>query len=261
MGGAVGAAMTGMRPVAEILFADFLTCAMDPIVNQAAKLRYMTGGQVSVPLTIRTPVGSGIGMAAQHSQAMERFFYGIPGLMVIAPSDAFTAKGLLKSAIRSNNPVLFFEHKLLYADAGEVNQNEYTLPIGKARILRKGRDVTIVTYLLGVGIALQVAELLEREGIDVEIIDLLTLYPLDTETVLRSLSKTGRLATLEEAPFTGSIGSEVISRMALAGSGLLKKRPLKFAAPESPISYAKNLENAMIPAAEDVAGTIRQNWF
>ena len=261
VGGAVGAAMTGMRPVAEILFADFLTCAMDPIVNQAAKLRYMTGGQVSVPLTIRTPVGSGIGMAAQHSQAMERFFYGIPGLMVIAPSDAFTAKGLLKSAIRSNNPVLFFEHKLLYADAGEVNQNEYTLPIGKARILRNGRDVTIVTYLLGVGIALQVAELLEREGIDVEIIDLLTLYPLDTETVLRSLSKTGRLATLEEAPFTGSIGSEVISRMAIAGSGLLKKRPLKFAAPESPIAYAKNLENAMIPAAEDVAGTIRQNWF
>ena len=261
VGGAVGAAITGMRPVAEILFADFLTCAMDPILNQAAKLRYMTGGQVAVPLTIRTPVGSGIGMAAQHSQAMEKFFFGIPGLMVVAPSDAFTAKGLLKSAIRSNNPVLFIEHKLLYADAGPIKPNEYTLPIGKARVIKEGRDVTLVTYLLGVGIARQTAEILAQDGIDAEIIDLLTLYPLDTKTVLQSLKKTGRLVTLEEEPFTGSVGSEVISRVALAGWRLLRKSPLKIAASENPIAYAKNLENAMVPHPENVAEQIKKNFF
>ncbi|MBW2093929.1 MAG: SCP2 sterol-binding domain-containing protein [Deltaproteobacteria bacterium] len=256
IGGAVGAAMTGMRPVAEILFSDFLTCCMDPIVNQAAKLRYMTGGQVSIPLTIRTPVGSGIGMAAQHSQAMERFFFGIPGLMVIAPSDAFTFMGLLKSAIRSNNPVLFFEHKLLYAEAGKVPQDGHVLPIGKARVIREGNDVTIVTYLLGVGIAREAAKLLSNVGIEVEIIDLLTLYPMDTRTILDSVAKTGHLVTLEEGPFTGSVGSEVISRVSLAGFGLLKAPPLKIAAPECPIAYAKNLENAMLPSAEAIAQKI-----
>ncbi|MFZ5571025.1 MAG: pyruvate dehydrogenase complex E1 component subunit beta [Thermodesulfobacteriota bacterium] len=257
VGGAVGAAMTGMRPVAEILFADFLTCCMDPIVNQAAKLRYMTGGQVSVPLVIRTPLGSGIGMAAQHSQSMEKFFCGIPGLMVVAPSDAFTAKGLLASAIRSDNPVLFFEHKLLYAESGKAPAGEYTLPIGKARTVRPGRDVTIVTYLLGVGIAKSVAGILEREGVEAEIIDLVTLYPLDTESILGSVARTGRLAVLEEAHFSNSIGSEVISRVALAGFSLLKTAPVKISAPDCPIPYAKNLENAMLPSAERAAATIR----
>lgn len=256
VGGAVGAAMTGMRPVAEILFSDFLTCCMDPIVNQAAKLRYMTGGQVSIPLTIRTPVGSGIGMAAQHSQAMERFFLGIPGLMVIAPSDAYTSMGLLKAAIRSNNPVLFFEHKLLYAEPGKVPQDDYVLPIGKARVIREGKDVTIVTYLLGLGIAREAAELLSNVGIEVEIIDLLTLYPMDTKTILDSVARTGRLVTLEEGHFTGSVGSEVISRVSLAGFALLKAPPLKIAAPECPIAYAKNLENAMLPSAETIAQKI-----
>ncbi len=256
VGGAVGAAMTGMRPVAEILFSDFLTCCMDPIVNQAAKLRYMTGGQVSIPLTIRTPVGSGIGMAAQHSQAMERFFFGIPGLMVIAPSDAYTSMGLLKSAIRSNNPVLFFEHKLLYAEPGEVPKEDHLLPIGRARTIREGKHATIVTYLLGVGIAREAAKLLAQVGIEVEIIDLLTLYPMDTKTILDSVAKTGHLVTLEEGHFTGGIGSEVISRVSLAGLRLLKAPPVKVAAPECPIPYAKNLENAMLPSAEMIAKKI-----
>jgi 2-oxoisovalerate dehydrogenase E1 component len=225
IGGAVGAAMTGMRPVSEIMFADFLTCCMDPILNQAAKLRYMTGGQVAIPLTIRTPLGSGIGMAAQHSQSMEKFFFGIPGLIVIAPSDAFTALGLLKSAIRSNNPVLFFEHKLLYAEAGKVPKDEYTLPIGKARIVRQGNHATVVTYLLGVGIALEAAMHLSESGIAVEVIDLATLYPMDTKTILDSVAKTGYLITVEEAPFSGSIGSEVISRTVQAGFNLLKGAP------------------------------------
>jgi 2-oxoisovalerate dehydrogenase E1 component len=252
VGGAVGAAMTGMRPVCEILFADFLTCCMDPILNQAAKLRYMTGGQVSIPLTIRTPLGSGIGMAAQHSQSMEKFFFGIPGLIVIAPGDAFTAMGLLKSAIRSNNPVLFFEHKLLYADAGKVPKSDYTLPIGKARIVRNGNHVTLVTYLLGVGIALEAARQLSETGIEVEVIDLATLYPVDTKTILDSVAKTGYLMTVEEGSFSGSIGSEVIARIVQAGFNLLKAAPVKIASPECPVPYAKNLENAMLPSAERI---------
>jgi 2-oxoisovalerate dehydrogenase E1 component len=256
VGGAVGAAMTGMRPVAEILFGDFLTCCMDPIMNQAAKLRQMTGGQVSIPMTVRTPVGSGIGMAAQHSQSMERFFTGIPGLIVVSASDAFTAKGLLKSAIRSNNPVLFFEHKLLYPDSGNLPKGEYLLPLCKARVVRPGRDATLVTYSMGVSIAKSASEILAASGMEIEIIDLLTLYPMDTKTVLESLAKTGRLIVLEEATFTGSVGSEVIARVALAGFGLLKAAPIKISAPDCPIPYAKNLENLMMPSPELAAAKI-----
>ncbi len=257
VGGAVGAAMTGLRPVAEILFADFLTCCMDPILNQAAKLRYMTGGQVSIPLTIRTPLGSGIGMAAQHSQSMERFFFGVPGLMVVAPSDAYTAKGLLKSAIRVNNPVIFFEHKLLYAETGKIPDREYTLPLGKALIKKPGDMVTIVTHLLGVGVSLEAAAILQREGLSVEVIDLCTLYPLDTRTILNSLRKTGRLVTVEEGPCTGGIGAEVIARTATAALSVLKAPPVRIAAPECPIPYAKNLENAMLPSPDQIAAAIR----
>ncbi len=258
VGGAVGAAMTGMRPVVEILFADFLTCCMDPIINQAAKLRYMTGGQVSIPLTIRTPLGSGIGMAAQHSQSMEKFFFGVPGLMVVAPSDPFTAKGLLKSAIRINNPVVFFEHKLMYAESGKIPTGEYTLPLGKALIRKSGQDVTIVTHLLGVGISLEAAEMAKADGISVEVIDLCTLYPMDTLTVLQSVKKTGRLITVEEGPHTGGIGAEVIARVATAGFGVLKTAPVRIAAPECPIPYAKNLENAMMPTPDRIAEAIRK---
>jgi len=256
VGGAVGAAMTGMRPISEILFGDFLTCCMDPIVNQAAKLRYMTGGQVSIPLTIRTPLGSGIGMAAQHSQAMEKFFLGVPGLIVVAPSDSYTVKGLLKSAIRVNNPVIFFEHKLLYAESGKIPVGEYTLPIGKAVIRQKGKDVTIVTHLLGVGVSLEAANQLRNEGVSVEVIDLCTLYPMDNETILNSVKKTGRLVTVEEGSYTGGIGAEVVARCTTAGFSLLKSAPLRIAAPECPIPYAKNLENAMLPTPEQIADYI-----
>jgi 2-oxoisovalerate dehydrogenase E1 component len=262
IGGAVGAAITGLVPVPEILFSDFLTCAMDPILNQAAKLRYMTGGQVSVPLTIRTPVGAGIGMAAQHSQSMERFFFGIPGLIAVAPSDPYTAKGILKSAIRSQNPVIVFEHKLLYPQTGEVPDGDFTLPLGRARVVRRGDDVTIVTHLLGVGIALSAARLLSEAGIEAEVIDLVTLYPLDMKTVLNSVAKTGRLVSLEEGTPTGGIGSEVISRAVRAGLGFFKGAPVLIASPECPIPYAKTLENAMIPdpasVAERVEGLVRR---
>ncbi|MBT3310598.1 MAG: dehydrogenase [Desulfobacterales bacterium] len=258
IGGAVGAAMTGMRPVAEILFSDFLTCCMDPIMNQAAKLRYMTGGQVSIPLTIRTPAGSAFGMAAQHSQSIERMFAGIPGLIVAAPSDAATAKGLLKTAIRSNNPVLFFEHKLLYLETAMVPVEEYTLPLGKARVLKTGKDVTIVTHLFGVGVAREVANILEASGISAEVIDLITLYPMDTETILKSVAKTGRLVTIEEGHATLGIGSEVITRIVTAGFNLLKSAPLRIAAQECPIPYAKDLENSMMPGPEEIAEKIKK---
>ncbi len=256
VGGAVGAAMTGMRPIAEILFADFLTCCMDPILNQAAKLRYMTGGQVSIPLTIRTPLGSGIGMAAQHSQSMERFFFGIPGLIVVAPCDAYTAKGLLKAAIRSDNPVLFFEHKLLYASLGPMPDGDDVLPLGRARVVREGEDATVVSHLLGVSVALDAARILEETGISVEVIDLATIYPMDSPTILESVKKTGRLVTVEEGPETGGIGAEVIARTVSAGFGLLKAPPLRLAAPECPVPYAKNLENALLPNPERVAERI-----
>ncbi|MBN2223754.1 MAG: hypothetical protein JW765_03670 [Deltaproteobacteria bacterium] len=258
VGGAVGAAVTGLVPVPEILFSDFLTCAMDPILNQAAKIRYMTGGQVSVPLTIRTPLGGGIGMAAQHSQSMERFFFGIPGLIAVALSDPYTAKGILKSAIRSQNPIIVFEHKLLYPQTGVVPDEDYTLPLGKARVVRRGDDVTIVTHLLGVGVSLEAAKHLDNAGIDAEVIDLVTLYPLDMKTVLDSVKKTGVLVCIEEGCPTGGIGTEVIARTARAGLGLLKKAPLLIAAPECPIPYAKGLETAMIPDPESVAGTIER---
>ena len=260
VGGAVGAAMTGMRPVAEILFSDFLTCCMDPLLNQAAKLRYMTGGQVCVPLVVRTPVGSGIGMAAQHSQSMERFFAGIPGLMVVAPCDAYTSKGLLKAAIRSSNPVLFIEHKLLYAHSGPVPDGDYTLPLGKARVTRSGSDVTIVTHLLGVSASLDAAELLAAKGIDAEVIDLATLYPLDTETVLTSVKKTGHLITIEEGGVSFGIGAEVVARVATAGLGFLKTAPLRIGAPECPIPYAKNLENEMLISPERIAELVEEGF-
>lgn len=260
VGGAVGAAMTGMRPICEILFSDFLTCCMDPIFNQAAKLRYMTGGQVTMPLTVRTPVGAGVGMAAQHSQSMERFFFGIPGLMVVAPSDPYTAKGLLKSAIRSENPVIFFEHKLLYANGGSVPDTEYLLPLGKARIVRSGDDITIVSHLLGVGVAMDTAEILAGEGIQAEVIDLCTLYPIDSRTILESVAGTGRLATIEEGHATGGIGAEIIARVTTAGHGLLNAPPIRFAAPECPIPYAKNLENKMMPDPGRIAESILKQF-
>jgi pyruvate/2-oxoglutarate/acetoin dehydrogenase E1 component len=231
---------------------------MDPILNQAAKLPYMTGGQVSIPLTIRTPVGSGIGMAAQHSQSMERFFFGIPGLMVVAPSDAYTAKGILKAAIRSDNPIIFFEHKLLYAEPKMVPDGDYTLPIGKARVVRRGDDVTIVTHLLGVGIALDAAKILADMGIEAEVIDLVTLYPMDTKTILDSVAKTGYLVTVEEGSPTGGIGSEVIARTAISGAGLLRANPVRISAPECPIPYAGNLENMIIPDPEGVAKIVKE---
>ncbi len=256
-GAAVGAAMCGRRPVAEILFSDFLTTVMDPIVNQAAKLRFMSGGQYSVPLVIRTPGGAGLGMAAQHSQSLEALLIGIPGLIVIAPSDPADAKGLLKAAIRSSNPVLFFENKLLYLEVGEVPDGDYLVPIGSAAVKRRGRDVTLVAVGGMVPVALDSAEILAAEGIEVEVIDPRTLVPLDLATIVESVARTGRLVTVEEAALCHGFGAEVVARVVEIDPGLLRKPARRIAAQDVPIAYARVLERAALPNAETIAAALR----
>ncbi len=258
VGAAVGAAMNGLRPVAELLFSDFITCAMDPIVNQAAKLRYMSGGQYRMPLVVRMPGGTGLALAAQHSQSFEALLMGIPGLVIAAPSSPRDCRGMLKTAIRSDNPVLFFEHKLLYLAQGEVPDEEEFIPFGKADIKRGGSDVTVVALLYTVNLAMEAAEALAGEGIDMEVIDLRTLSPLDTETILQSVEKTGRLLTVEEGPVRGGWGAEVIARVASAAHGLLKAPPLRLGASDNPIPYNKKMETLGIPDVDAIVLYVRK---
>ncbi len=256
VGAAVGAALRGQRPVAEILFSDFLTTCMDPLVNQAAKLRYMSGGQYALPLVVRTPGGAGLGMAAQHSQSLEALLAGVPGLIVIAPSTPCDAKGLLKAAIRSNNPVLFFENKLLYLQTGEIPEGEYLTPIGVANVKRKGSDVTLVAIGGMVPVALDAAQTLAREGIQVEVVDPRTLVPLDLATIVGSLQKTGRLVTVEEGTLTLGYGAEITARVASLDPGLLKTPAQRVAGLDIPIPYARNLERAALPDEERICQAI-----
>lgn len=258
VGAAVGAAMTGMRPVAEILFSDFLTCCMDPLINQAAKLRYMSGGQYRLPLVVRTPGGAGLGMAAQHSQSLEALLTGIPGLLVVAPGTPADAKGLLKAAIRSNNPVLFFENKLLYLTTGPVPEGEYLVPLGVADIKRAGCDVTLVTVGAVVTIALEAAEALAQDGIEVEIVDLRTLVPCDWATVVRSAVKTGRLAVVEEGALTHGFGAEVVARVAGVAWRALRAAPVRVAGLDVPIPYNRGLERAALPDVERIVAAVRR---
>ncbi len=248
VGAAVGAAMCGMRPVAEILFSDFITCCMDPLVNQAAKLRYMSGGQYTLPLVVRTPGGGGLGMAAQHSQSLEAMLTGIPGLIVIAPATPRDAKGLLKAAIRSANPVVFFENKLGYLGTGAVPEGDCIVPIGVADVKRPGRDATVVAIGGMVAGALAAAETLAAAGVDVEVVDPRTLVPLDAAAIVRSVARTGRLVTVEEGHLTHGFGAEVIARVVEAlPPSALKAPPRRVAALDVPIPYARNLERAAIP--------------
>jgi len=258
VGAAVGAAMTGRRPVAEILFADFMTACMDPIVNQAAKLRYMSGGQYALPLVVRTPGGGGIGMAAQHSQSLEAWLTGIPGLIIVAPGTPYDAKGLLKAAIRSNNPVLFFENKLLYTAIGPVPEEEYLVPLGVAEVKRPGDDVTLVAIGAMVGPALEAAEMLAGEGISVQVVDPRTLVPCDWATIVRSVVKTGRLVVAEPGVLTHGFGAEIVSRVAEVVLGALRTSPRRVAGVDVPIPYNRALENAALPDVEDVLKAIRE---
>ncbi|HIE39676.1 MAG TPA: dehydrogenase [Anaerolineae bacterium] len=257
VGGAVGAAMTGMRPVAEILFSDFLTCCMDPLINQAAKLRYMSGGQYALPLVVRTPGGAGLGMAAQHSQSLEPLLTGVPGLIIVAPSTPYDAKGLLKAAIRSHNPVLFFENKLLYTAVGPVPEGEYIVPLGVAEVKREGADVTVVAVGAMVGPALEAAETLAAEGIEVEVVDPRTLVPCDWATIVRSAVKTGRLVVAEEAALTHGFGAEVVARVTEAAWGTLKAPPRRVAGLDVPIPYNRGLENRAVPDTNRIVEAVR----
>jgi pyruvate/2-oxoglutarate/acetoin dehydrogenase E1 component len=244
--------MTGTRPVAEIQFADFLTCCMDPLINHAAKLRYMSGGQYRLPLVVRTPGGAGLGLGAQHSQSLEALLMGVPGLIIVAPGTPYDAKGLLKAAIRSNNPVLFFEHKLLYASSGAIPEGEYLVPLGRAEVKRAGGDVTLVAMGSMVGPALEAAEALAEEGIDVEVVDPRTLVPCDWATIVRSVVKTGRLVVAEEGHLCGGFGAEVAARVSEVAFGALKAPIQRVAARDVPIPYNRNLEQAVIPGVEEI---------
>ncbi len=258
VGAAVGAAMTGLRPVAELMFEDFITAGLDPIVNQAAKLRYMSGGQYRIPLVVRTPGGAGLAFAAQHSQSLEALFMHVPGLKVVVASTPYDAKGLLTTALRSDNPVLFFEHKLLYFTDGLVPEEQYAIPFGVADVKRPGRDVTVLAVLGMVPLALQAAEeLAAEEGLEAEVIDPRTLVPFDRETLLASVRKTGRLVVVEEGAVTGGVGAEVGGIMASEGFGLLKKPMVRCAGLDIPVPFSKPLENLTVPNVERIKEAVR----
>jgi pyruvate/2-oxoglutarate/acetoin dehydrogenase E1 component len=257
IGSALGAALTGLLPVAELMFIDFTGVCMDQIVNQVAKTRYMLGGQVEVPLVIRTQGGAGKGYAAQHSQSLEAWFCHVPGLIVVMPATPRDARGLLKSAIREPNPVLFIEHKTLYNTEGEVPDAEELIPLGSAEIKRPGSQVTVTAHSQQVLRALEAAEALSKEhGIDCEVIDLRTVSPLDMETILASVRKTGRLVTVEEGYQNNGIGAEVISRVVAAAFDSLDAEPLRVAFPNCPVPFAKSLETAVLPNAKKIAEAV-----
>ncbi|WP_243299383.1 alpha-ketoacid dehydrogenase subunit beta [Bacillus litorisediminis] len=258
-GGAVGAALTGMRPILEIQFSDFITIAMDQMVNQAAKLRYMYGGKGKVPMVLRTPAGSGTGAAAQHSQSLEAWMAHIPGLKVVQPSTAYDAKGMLKAAIDDDNPVIFYEHKLLYKTKGFVPEEQYSIPLGKADVKRLGRDVTIVATAIMVHKALEAAAVLEKEGIDVEVVDPRTLVPLDEETIIESVKKTGRVIVVHEAVKRGGFGGEIASVIAESEAFDYLDAPIKrLGGLPIPIPYNPNLEKAAIPQVEDIIQAVKE---
>lgn len=257
-GCAVGAAATGLRPIMEIMFSDFITIAMDAIVNQAAKMRYMFGGKAQVPMVVRTPGGSGTGAAAQHSQSLEAWMCHVPGLKVVAPSTPADAKGLLKAAIRDNNPVIFYENKLLYKTKGLVPEEDYIIELGKADIKREGSDVTVITYGRMLERCQEAAEVLAKENIDVEIIDLRTLYPMDKETIIKSVCKTGRVLIVHEAAKTGGLGGEIAATIAESEAFDYLDAPIKrLAGKDVPIPYNPELEKAVVPRTDEIEDAIR----
>jgi pyruvate dehydrogenase E1 component beta subunit len=252
-GAATGAALIGMRPIAEIMFMDFTTLASEQLVNQAAKLRFMFGGNATVPLVLRTPAGSGTGAAEHHSQSFENWFVHVPGLKVVMPTTPYDAKGLLITSIRDDNPVVFIEHKLLYKTKGDVPEDLYEIPLGKADIKREGKDLTIIATSIMVQRSLQAAEELAKDGIDVEIVDPRTLRPLDTETIVNSVKKTGKVLIVHEAVKTGGFGGELAGVIAESEAfGYLDAPILRLAGREVPIPYNRNLELKAVPQVEDI---------
>lgn len=238
-GAAVGMAMLGKRPIVELMFADFCAYAFDSIANQAAKTRFMSGGQWKVPVVYRACQGAGFGAGAQHSQSIEGWFQNVPGLKIVMPSTPADALGLLKTAIRDDDPVLFLEHKGLFGISGEVPEGDYTIPYGKANVAKKGKDVTIIAFQMMFHQSLAAAEQLEKEGIEVEVIDPRTLFPFDMETIIESVTKTGRALIVHESPLRGGIGGEISARIADEGFKYLKAPIKRLGATDNPIPFAK----------------------
>lgn len=255
---AIGASLLGMRPVAEIMFMDFILLAMDQLVNQAAKMRFMFGGRATVPIVIRMPGGSGTGAASQHSQSLESILMHFPGLKVVNPSTPYDAKGLMLASIRDPNPVCFVEHKVLYKTKGEVPEGDYTVPLGVAEVKRAGRDITVVANNIMVMKTLNVAERLAGEGIEVEVIDPRTLLPLDTQTIIHSVRKTGRLLVVHEACQTGGWAGEVITSVVGSPAFDYLDSPVRrLGGKDIPIPYNRGLEKSAIPQEPDIEAEIR----
>jgi len=258
VGTAVGAAITGMRPVAEIMFGDLTALAMDQIANQAAKIRYMFGGQATCPLVVRTPFGAGVNIASHHSQSLEAWFMHVPGLQVAVPSTPYDAKGLLKTAIRGDNPVFFCEHKLLYPIEGEIPENEYVVPFGMADVKRQGSDVTVVATLYMVHKALNAAGMLESEGISVEVIDPRTLTPLDRKSIVSSVKKTGRLVIVTEDCKTAGVSAEIAALAAEEALDYLDAPIKRVAAADTPIPFSPPLEQFVIPNEKAIIKAVKE---
>jgi acetoin:2,6-dichlorophenolindophenol oxidoreductase subunit beta len=259
LGAAMGAAMTGLRPIAEIMFSDFFAVCWDIVANEIAKARYMTDGQITLPLVIKSGNGGGARFGAQHSQSVENWAMAVPGLKVVAPAFPADVKGLMAAAIRDNDPVLFFEQKSLYATKGEVPDGEHYVPLGKANVLREGSDVTIVALALMVPRALKAADILkEQHGIDATVIDLRSLVPLDTQTILREVAKTGRLVTVEENPRLCGWGAEISSIVAEELFWDLDGPIVRITTPHVPLAAANNLEDEQLPNADKIVAGVRQ---
>ena len=257
VGAALGAAIQGLRPVAEIMFADFAGVAYDQIANQVAKHRYMTGGQVTVPLVIRMANGAGTGFAAQHSQAGENWFLNIPGLKIVVPATVEDLYGLLRSAIDDDDPVLFYEHKALFSLKGELPSPDYRVPLGQARIVREGTDITLVATQQMMHRATQAADELAASGVSVEVIDPRTLVPFDMETVAASFRKTSKLVVVQESPAAGSWGSSLVQRVATEYFEWFDGPPVLLSSPDTPVPYAGNLEEAWLPSVERIVAECR----
>ncbi|MFG1667580.1 alpha-ketoacid dehydrogenase subunit beta [Streptomyces sp. Y7] len=257
VGAAMGAAMTGMRPVAEIMFSDFLACCWDYLANEIPKVRYMTGGQVTVPLVVRTANGGGLGFGAQHSQATENWALTVPGLKIAAPATPADVIGMMAAAIRSDDPVVFFEHKGLLASKGAPPPADHVVELGRAAVVREGADVTLVALASMVPVALKAAELLSGEGIEAEVVDLRCLVPLDVTTVLTSLGRTSRLVTVEENPYQGGWGATLVSVVADEGFALLDAPVRRVAGECVPLPFADALEERVIPTVDKVVAAVR----
>ncbi len=258
LGMTVGAAMRGLRPVVELMYIDFIGVSMDPIMNQAAKMRYMTGGQINVPMVLRAPQGSGRRNAGQHSQNLETFFTHIPGLKVVCPSTAKDAKGLLKAAIRDDDPVIFLEHRLLYAKKEEIPEGEYIIPLGEADVKREGKDITIIAWSRQVYFALEAAEELAREGIDAEVIDLRSLVPLDWDAIKKSVCKTHNVVIVHEGVKRSGFGGELSAQITEELFDELDSPVERVAALNVVPPFAPTLEDAFFPHPEDIVKAVKK---